>query len=414
MGLTVQMPKLKPWQEDVFKDVTNEENEGKGYQFVVKAKRQVGKSKLAIACLLYYAFKTERSIGVVAEPTIKQCRRLWKEIIDCLGGDNSPAIKSSNQTLLTIEFINDSQITLMSAEQGNALRGAHVKRSLLVIDEGAFIDNEVYDILFPLVDATNSPILIISTPVFKSGTFWERYTATDSHTLTYDWSKYDTSCFLSKEKLEFYRQTVSPLKFKSEYLGEFIDEGSFVFGDISKCYGELSREVPMYAGIDWGAGNDGDYTVLTMMDEQARLTDIKFWKNFDAVDLVEELSRVLGSHPSLRTCQVEMNSIGKVYKDLLKRKCRQGLLREFVTTNDTKRRIVEQLISAFQTGQITIPQDKELVKEIQHYQIERTPGGKITYNAMNGVHDDAVISLALCYDLQKRNAGGNKPRFKVL
>lgn len=414
MGITVRMPKLKQWQEDVFKDITAPENQNKGLQFVVKAKRQVGKSKLAIAVLLYYAFTFERSIGVVVEPTIKQCRRIWKEIIDCLGGDSSPAIKSSNQTLLSIEFTNGSEITLMSAEQGDALRGAHVRKSVLVIDEGAFIDSDVYEILFPLVDASNSPVLIISTPVFKSGTFWERYTATDSLTKTYDWSKYDTSCFLSKEKLEFYRQTVSALKFRSEYLGEFIDEGSFVFGDISKCYGPLSREPALYAGIDWSAGDDNDYTVLTLLDSEARVVDIKFWKNFDSVDLINIIAEELGRHPELSVCQVELNSLGKVYRDLLKRKVRQGLIRDFVTTNDSKRRVIEQLITAFQTGAVTIPQDKELVKQIQHYQIEKTPGGKITYNALNGVHDDAVISLALAYDVCKKKLGVAKPRYKVL
>ena len=46
-------------------------------------------------------------------------------------------------------------------------------------------------------------------------------------------------------------------------------------------------------------------------------------------------------------------------------------------------------------GKITIPQDKELTKQLQHFGMEKTPSGKITYNGQNSVHDDYVIALAL-------------------
>ena len=410
MDLQVQFPHLHEWQAPVFSAVTEDRS---GNTYLIKSRRQCGKSVVCIAILLYFAFKNPNSIGFALEPTLKQSRRVWKQIIKAVGGENSEVIKSCNQTLLTIEFVNGSEINFGSSEQGDALRGATVKKSVLIIDECAFVDDDTIQLLQPLVDVQNCPVMYVSTPLFRQGRFYETYKrgiSGDPRVKVFDWSEYDTSALLSKEKLEYYRQTLSPLKFKSEYLGQFIDAGSFVFGDFSKCYGDLSRKPAIYAGIDWSAGNndDGDYTVLTLLDEDARVVDIKYWRNFDSVDLVNTIADELNRHKDLKTCQVELNSLGKVYRDLLKRKVRSGLIRDFVTTNESKRRVIEQLISAFQQGLVTVPQDRELVKELQVYQIESTPTGMVTYNAPNGAHDDAVISLALAYDLAKKKSGQGK------
>lgn len=396
------MPKLNEWQQVVFDDIIGELFD----YYIVKAKRQCGKSILAIDICLYFAFKNT-SISTIIEPTLKQCRRVYKQIIKAVGGESSPIIKSANQTLLSIEFVNGSEIVFGSAEQGDALRGMTVKKGILVIDEAAFISQDIFEIVYPIVDAMKCPVLLISTPLFCSGEFYNKYTEglRDGIVKSYDWSTYDTSIYLSKEKLEYYRQTISPLKFKSEYLAEFIAEGSYVFGDINKCVGEASRKAPIYAGIDWSCGNDNDYSVITYMDNEGCITSVESFKNFSPTQLVDKLADSINAHPSLKCVQVETNSIGDVYMDFLKKRVRKGLIRGFTTTNDSKRRIIEQLITAFQNSKVRVPNEPELLKELQHYNIEKTPTGKVTYNGADGVNDDYVLSLAFCYDLYKANSG---------
>ena len=188
----------------------------------------------------------------------------------------------------------------------------------MVIDEGAFIPTEIYNILYPCCDANNAPILVISTPLFMEGEFYNLYISNSDLVKTYDWSKYDTSKYLSTEKLEYYRQTIAPLKFRSEYLGEFITEGSYIFGDFIKCI-KQPKNAPYYGGIDWGSGNGGDYTVLTLMDREANVTHIYSWKNLDSVLQIEEIAKVLEDF-HIQVVEVEMNSIGRIYYDQLKRK----------------------------------------------------------------------------------------------
>ena len=401
--IEIEFPKLYLWQQEVFDDVQADEN---GWFYVVKARRQCGKSILAIDLLLYYAFKG-RSIGTCLEPTLAQCRRVYKQIINAVGGTESPLLRSANATLLEIEFVNGSQIIFKSAEQRDALRGITVKRSILVIDEAAFIPKEIFEIIYPAVDALRCPVLMISTPQFEDGEFYEKYISGlngNVFTKSYDWAKYDTSALLTPEKLEYYRNTMSPIRFRSEYLAEFITDKSFVFGDFTKNYG-YSQKPPKYAAIDWATGKNekDDFSCLVLMDEDRVVVDIKFYRVIDPMALVDTLAGVINSTATLINVTVEENSLGEVYRSALKRKMlNKGILKSFLTTNDSKRRIIEQLIKAFSEGDVTIPEEPRLKEQLQHYEIEQTPTGKVTYNAQSGFNDDAVIALALAYDAATR------------
>lgn len=398
--MRVKLPPLEEWQQPVFDDI----KEGIKDQYVVKAKRQVGKSILAETILMYFAFKNADSIGVMIEPTLSQGRRVFKQILKSI--PNKSLIKSANATLLEIEFSNGSSILFRAAEQKENLRGLTVKGSILVIDEAAFIQQDIFEILYPLVDANHCPVLFISTPLFTSGEFYNKYiegTKENPITKSYNWSEYDTSKYLSYEKLMYYRDRLSPLKYRSEYEGEFITEGSYVFGEITKAVAPLSKKPALYGGLDWGAGGGNDYTVLILLDEDCTVTAIHSTNNLTPTLQVEYFSNILINNPSLISLQVEMNSIGSVYKDMLQRRI-STFIQEFYTTNDTKRRIIEQLITAFQQGIIKIPNDPELLNELSHYNIEKTKTG-YTYNG-DHAHDDYVLALAFAYDSYLNGGGG--------
>lgn len=401
--MQIVFPKLEPWQQPVYDDVHIAR--GTGNVYVVKSKRQVGKSCLAALLLIEYAL-VSKCISVVVEPTQAQSRRLFKQIQDMMA--DTGMIKTANSQLLTMEFNNGSEILFKSAEQRDALRGFTVS-GLLVIDEAAFIQDPIFEILYPTCDANNAPILVISTPLFCSGEFYNLYTRGiqgNTHTRSYDWSKFDTSKYLSPEKLQHYRETISPLKFKSEYLGEFISEGSYIFGDINNCiYIGENKNKPVYAAIDWGAGNGGDWTVMIMMDSLGVVTSIYSMKDVGPVEQIDRLSQVIKDNGIKWVC-VEMNSIGQVYHDMLKRKIGDRI-RKFNTTNESKRSIIEQLITGFQTHGVGIPYDEELILELQHYAAEKTPKGGLTYNGADGVHDDYVIALALVYDTYMKKYSNN-------
>lgn len=390
--MEIIFPKLHKHQRDVYDAVVNDN--GAGDIYVVKSKRQCGKSFVASLILIYFSLNKKDTISMIVEPTLNQSRRIFKDIVKML--DGSGIIKNANQSLLSIDFINGSEIIFKSAEQYDAIRGYSVS-GILIVDEGAFIRDDVYEILFPVRDAHNSPMLIISTPLFCDGYFYRLFTSTNSK--SYDWCDYDTSMFLSDEKLEQYRNTLSDLKFRSEYLGQFITDGGYVFKNIAKCVlgdSDITGK-PVVCGIDWAVGNDGDDTVLSLLDANANAVEFVRLNNMSPVEQISTIVNKLNTMPSLKKVVVEQNSIGNVYLDMLKHKyIRHSIITKFNTTNESKRRIIEQLATAFQNESVHIPNDRELINQLQHYAVEKTKTG-YTYNGQ-GAHDDYVMSLAMAYD----------------
>jgi hypothetical protein len=255
--------------------------------------------------------------------------------------------------------------------------------------------DDILQILYPTTDANAAPILIISSPLFCSGEFYKQFTTKNNLIHTFDWSKYDTSKFLPNETLEMYRKQLTSLKFQTEYQGKFVTEGGFVFTNFSNCFGETT-DAPIYGGIDWGSGTNGDSTVLTLITANGSVTEIIAFNNLTPNEQINKIVDVLNAHPTLQAIQVELNSIGNVFYDMLRRKTKIKI-EGFTTTNETKRRIIEQLVSAFNQNKLTIPNDAELVNQLQHFATEKTTKG-YTYNGISGYHDDYVISLALAYD----------------
>ena len=390
--MDIVFPKIYAHQRAVYDAVINDN--GTGGDYVVKSKRQCGKSFIASLILIYFSLNKRDTVSMLIEPTLNQSRRMFKDITKMLDGSN--IITNANQSLLTIDFINGSELIFKSAEQFDAIRGYSVS-GILIIDEGAYIRDDVYEILFPVRDAHNAPMLIISTPLFCDGYFYRLYKSSNS--TVFDWCDYDTSMFLSDEKLEQYRNTLSDLKFRSEYLGQFITDGGYVFRNITKCVINNSsvKGEPVVCGIDWAVGNNGDDTVLSLLDANANAVEFIRLNNMSPVEQIDTIVNKLNTLHTLKKVVVEQNSIGNVYLDMLKHKySRHSIITKFNTTNESKRRIIEQLATAFQNESVHIPNDRELINQLQHYAVEKTAKG-YTYNGQ-GAHDDYVMSLAMAYD----------------
>lgn len=403
---TLQFPKLKPWQKDVYD--TMENSRGTGKVFVVKAKRQVGKSILAAIEVIKFSIE-QPCTSIILEPTLLQSRRVFKDICEWMS--DSGIIKDVNNSLLEINFTNGSEIVFKSAEQRDRLRGYTVT-GLLVIDEAAFITDDILEIVFPWTDAHSAPILMISTPLFCDGQFYKLFSTADEVTsFAFDWSQYDTSEFLSESKLNYYKANFSELKFKSEYLGEFITDGSYVFNNITGVFNTVNLdeyESEVYVGIDWGTGQRSDYTAVVSCSRSKKdhdnvlIRDLIIFNDKSPTDQIKFIADYLNQNKNIVKVTVEKNSIGNVYADYLKQSLhKKNMLTTFVTTNESKRKIIESLQSYFSKGLIkSLPLNQniktEFLKETQHYILERTKNGSVTYNAMSGFHDDIIMALSIC------------------
>lgn len=379
-----------------------------GRIFVVKAKRQVGKTTMADNIVLKMCADHPRSLSCIVEPTLDQSRRVYKDILKAV--QDTPFLKRKNDSLLELEFANGSQILFKSAEQRDNLRGFTIT-GVLIIDECAFILDEIYDILQPTTDVHSAPILMISTPKFKTGFYYRYYTAgkegVNPNIISIDFNDYDTSMLLSREKLEQYRTMMPKAQFTTEYLGEFLDTDSILFTNIKECLAEPKPFNNLYVGIDWGSGTGGDFTSVAGFNENRQMVFIDYFNDkttTEQVDYIADLLQIYGN--KVKGIQAESNSIGTPLIELLTQTLKaKGMhntarvLQPFTTTNQEKVRLVSQLQVELEQKRITLIDDEGLKNQLSCYEATYNPkSGVVTYNAPIGSHDDNCISTMLALD----------------
>lgn len=381
-----------------------------GKIFTIKAKRQVGKSFLAENELLRFAINYPGSVNCIVEPTLGQSRKVFKEIVNAT--IDSDIIKRKNETLLELEFTNNSSILFRSGEQMDSLRGFSVS-GLLVLDEAAYLKDEVFEIIKPTTDVWSAPILIISTPRFREGFFYECFIKGqdpkyEKFYKSFDWALEDTSMLLDKEKLEMYRLTTSKNKFKTEYLGEFADDDGCLFNNISECIlSEKPSYTNLYIGVDWATGSGKDYTCVTALNEKGQMVFIKYFNDKTPTEQVDLLTNIFTEYQGfIKIVQVEQNSIGSVFYDILVKRNPKLRIVKFLTTNKSKAAIVNKLQAALENEKIGILKDDKLLNELRLYEASYNPKtGNVSYNAPSGFNDDTCISLMLAYDALNTNKG---------
>lgn len=370
---------------------------------VLKSSRQKGKTMLLEQLLLRNALNFKGTNSVLIEPTTAGCRRVMKEIENMLQG--IPIVKSANYQYLDLEFKNRSVLQFRSAEQGDALRGLSLKKnSLLMLDEAAFY-NDVYGIVFPFCNVHKNTKIICSTPTFKSGEYYKHYelalNGQANHYLI-DFNDFDTSMLLSNEQLEEARLTMTYSAFLNEYMGEFLEMNSSVFGDFSKVISNSfnRNNTAFYFGIDWAANVEKDYTAIAIFNNEREMVRLVYWHDKGVYETIEEIIKLIRQYKPVNVT-LEANSIGETnYQVLVKEMQRYGInqkLTKFYTTNESKQKIIQSMALSIERGDIQLLDDTELKVEMACYEMQQTRSGKyITYNAADGYHDDCVMATAIC------------------
>ena len=391
--ISVTLPKLYSWQKDTLDLI--EANPGKW--FIIKSVRQKsGKTYLLENLLIKTALEKPGSKSFMISPTNAQNLRIFTEIsratIDLL--------RKANGSSMLIEFRNGSVIQFRSGESGDSLRGYTVKRGgILAIDEGAFLSREVYEIVMPLVSKEGCTLVIASTPDSMDGMYYSLWSREDG-VIRINWSDYIDQMY-SKEELDFYRSVYSDRRFRTEILGEFaVGEGT-VFSGIANCVSpiELTQQGNLVAGIDFGSGNLQDSTVITFIDEELQVIAQYDTNDKPPMEQIDWLARLLLDYKPIRVL-AEKNGLGSVYFDALKQKC--PIVTPWITTNDSKTAIVDDLAAHIEKGRIKFqPKCEKLLEQLQVYRETQSSTGKRVFNAPQGKHDDFVISTALALKARK-------------
>lgn len=192
---------------------------------LLNCSRQWGKSTLTAAKAVHLAYTKPESLSLVVSPSARQSAEFLRKasvFLRKLGirprgdGDND----------ISAVLPNGSRIVGMPGVDGTSRGFSAV--SLLIIDEAARVQDDVYLSMRPVVAVGGGDVWLMSTPYGKRGFFWE------------EWSKHAdrwerirvpaTDCpRIPPEFLEEERATMGERWFRQEYMCEFSEPDDAVF-----------------------------------------------------------------------------------------------------------------------------------------------------------------------------------------
>jgi RNA-binding protein YhbY len=367
-----------------------------GKYFVVSIGRQFGKTLLGENQALKWAVENNWKIGWIS-PTYKQCKKVFKEIVRAMG--KNPFITSANHSDLVLNFTTGSTMLFYSAEAYDSIRGETF--DALVGDEVAFWKPEAWnEVLKATVLVKGKKVLLLSTPKGKNQfyTLFNQSINNDNYHSFYGTS-FDNP-FIERSEIEDARRMLPDHIFRQEYLAEFLDDASSVFRNIKECI-EIGEETrTLFAGVDLGRADD--YTVLTIVDQNNREVYCERWRHLEWSTIINNVVTQLNKYKP--NVLIESNGAQDAIYEQIRDKVtyNKSKVKPFVTTSKSKQAIVENLIVAFENKEIGILGKDWQVSELETFTYEYNLKTRtIKYSAPSGLHDDYVMSRAICNEAHK-------------
>lgn len=356
--------------------------------FTLDIGRQFGKSMLAQNQAVDFMINQGWS-GAWVSPTYKQAKKVSDEL-----DANFEGLFNYNKSELTMKTPNGAQIQFFSSERYDNIRGFTF--DFLIIDEAAHQAEEAWtEVLRATVLVKGKKVLFVSTPKGKNW-FHTMYQLgkTDDNYTSFKFSSYDNPLIDPKE-IDAARQTLPDHIFRQEYLAEFLDNGSGVFINIDECIGKGQPTSNYFAGIDLGRADD--YTVLTIVNDKNEEVYCERWRHMEWSAIINNIVEQLNKFKPYT--KVEANQAQDAIYEQIRDKVNYPKSRvlPFVTTSKNKQPIIEDLIVQFEQKNLKFIGHEWQKSELESFTYEYNLKTRaIKYSAPTGLHDDYVMSRAIC------------------
>ena len=196
------------------------------------------------------------------------------------------------------------------------------------------------------------------------------------------------------EEIEELKKSYPPIAFKCEFEGEFISNALSIFEDYDDLFNHHLPEIYNgWCGIDLSTVGTDD-TILTFININNEVVQYNIKGDLDT--RYKAISDLLNKYKPKAT-YIEQNAIGEpIYNEIKKLVQRKETLNKWLTTNDTKKDIINQLQVLIANKNISFNEDNNMLRsQLGTYSFKLTKSGNITFNALDGFKDDAIMSLAM-------------------
>ena len=395
MSNHVQLYTPHPKQMEVHKACSNDDL----FFISVNAGRQSGKTALSQQQAIKWALDDSNQLIYWVSPTASQADKVYKQILKMIDGQPFMTSSKGGQGDTEIVFYNGSKIQFRSSAQEDSLRGETIE--YLIIDEAAFQKESVFfEILLPMLNVRGRKVLIVSTPKGKNWFFnMIQKGNIDDKYKSFLFTSYDNP-YSSREVIELAKASMPDVLFRQEYMGEFVDNSAIFENlkelcciDISKSRYESSNHY--YMGVDVALKDD--YTVITVIDKD---DNVIWYDRFNKCTAPQLKQRIIDANNKWKpkTLMIEENNQGLPIIDDLEIVHGLRNIVRFKTTGTSKPEIINNLINAFASKKIKVPNDAIYKSELETFTMTISPTGKPKFAAANGFHDDIPMSLSIAWE----------------
>lgn len=343
--------------------------------------------------------KTQTTPGIYYYflPTYAQAKKvIWDELVKT----HIPLelVSKLNASELCIYWKNGSIQRLAGCEDIDKHRG--INPIDVVFDEYSEMNPEIWSaIIQPVLRENHGTATFIFTPKGKNHS-WELLEFAKQH--PNEWytsvkSVYDTGGLTQNEIEEAQNSTPEAL-FRQEYLCDFLENAGAFFKRIREnTYNADDLRDPTHfyqMGIDLAKYND--WTVLTPID--LFTFQVKKQERWNQVDWNFQKMLIQATALKYNNAKLKVDRTGvgdPIVEDLERMGLNLGEDGAIVFSQNSRRDLLNNLSILLQQDKIKIPNDPELITELEAFQYVLSERGKIEVRTRKGLHDDRVMSLAL-------------------
>ena len=394
------------WQQEIIDDDSN--------NIAIRAGRQVGKSfVIAHKCARYALNNPNKTVLVIASVD-RQATLLFEKILETLIQlDNKSVSKGRDRpTKHHVKLKNGTRIySLPTGRSGYGIRGYTI--DLLIADEAAFIPEEVWVAVAPMLATTGGKMILLSTPWGKRGYFYDCFKDETFKT----WHVNAEECPRVPESfIKQQKKRLTKLAYEQEVLGNFLDELIAFFPtkliDERSLIKEMSASVrgDFYLGVDVAryGGDENAFVIIQMLsDSNLRLFHVETTERVaitDTIDKIKELEELF----KFSKIYIDDGGLGAGVLDVLlkvdniKRKI-MGInnASKSIDREDKRRRLLKEdlytnLLSLMQQEKILLLDHDELKRSLQSIQFEYTEDGNLKISGRYSHIAEAAIRAAWC------------------
>ena len=192
---------------------------------VMNCTRQWGKSTVTAAKAVHQAYMVAGSLTLVVSPSARQTGEFLRKAGEFVRRLKL-AVKGDGDNEMSLWLPNRSRIVGVPGSE-STVRGFSAV-SLLLVDEAARVDDEMYLAVRPMLAVSNGTLWLMSTPFGKRGFFYDTWAEGGG-----EWERVrvpaDECPRIGRVFLEEERRTLGERWYQQEYQCEFVDSVSGIF-----------------------------------------------------------------------------------------------------------------------------------------------------------------------------------------